>query len=158
MDHGIVPERPALPPRPGKIVARANRNQKMKGRSWVYFAQIGRDGPIKIGQSRQVHTRIRALATAHPCEIRLLGTIPETVVSERSLLNAFGDHCIRGEWFSPTPDLVALARAGAAIYSDGYVVMAADKDEAAWSIIAPFSIMDRYARALANRSAQGASS
>lgn len=130
----------------GRIVARANRNQRMAGRSWVYFAQAGEGGPIKIGQSRQVHVRIRALAAAHHAEVRLLGQIPETVITERLLLGIFGKHCIRGEWFEPVPELVELAAAAAAIYSDGYIVEAADKDEAAWCVIAPYAVLDRVGR------------
>lgn len=127
-------------------VARANRNQKMQGRSWVYFAQAGEGGPVKIGQSRQVGVRIRALAAGNAAEVKLLGTIPETDVTEAFLLDCFAPHRLRGEWHKPVPELLELADAGRRIYEAGYVVCAADKDADAWDII------DRYRlRALLSR-------
>ena len=106
-----------------KFVARANRNKAKAGRSWVYFAQAGEGGPIKIGQTRDVHTRIRALRAMHYEEIRLIGMIPETFINEHTLHGHFGAHCIRGEWFKPVSELVAIAAAGLAIYRDGYVAL-----------------------------------
>lgn len=124
-------------------VARANRNQKMHGRSWVYFAQAGEGGPVKIGQSRQVDVRIRALAAANAREVTLLGTIPETVIPESYLLSCFGRHRLRGEWFMPVAELLALAEAGRRIYEAGYTACPADADEEAWDVIRPYAFRSR---------------
>ena len=62
----------------GHRVVRANRNQKLlRGRSWVYFAQE-RTGLIKIGQTRLMRNRMRALNASVPGGIILLGRLPES--------------------------------------------------------------------------------
>lgn len=102
------------------IVKRANRNLAMKGRSWVYFAQAGTDGLVKIGQSRQVHRRLTALNSSSCEKIRLLGTIPETVASEDDIHIALHSLRVRGEWFEPHPIVLQLADAGRRVYGNGY--------------------------------------
>lgn len=107
-------------------VSRANRNRRLQGRSWVYFAQLGENGPIKIGQSRQVPSRLQALQTAHHEAVRLLGTIPETDIPEPVLHDRFARHRIKGEWFKPAQEILDLAAAGDAIYRNGYVNIVPD--------------------------------
>lgn len=102
-------------------VSRANRNLRKAGRSWVYFVQVGQDGPIKIGQSRDVGARIDALQNAHHEPITLLGTVPEVVVTERMFHDKFARFRIRGEWFRPVDEIKAVAAAGKAIYEGGWV-------------------------------------
>lgn len=101
-------------------VARANRNLALKGRSWVYFAQAGEGGPVKIGQTRQLERRIHALGTASAEPIKLLGKVPETWLSEQRLHNLFAPVRVRGEWFEPHPRLLELAEAGGVIFARGY--------------------------------------
>ena len=101
-------------------VARANRNQKLRARSWVYFAQESATALVKIGQSRQVHRRICVLNSATAGGVKLIGLLPETDVTERSVHNLMSEHRERGEWFRPHDDVTRLAGAGLAIYANGY--------------------------------------
>jgi hypothetical protein len=115
-------------------VTRANRNQKMKGRSWVYFAQLA-SGPVKIGQSRQVPQRMKALQTAHHEEVRLIGLLPEQDVTEHEVQSKFARFRIRGEWFSPAPQILELAAAGLTIYANGYVHIIPDEHAEQFGIV-----------------------
>ena len=76
----------------------------------TYFVQAGgRGGPIKIGATRHLEKRMRALATAHYEELTVLGALPHDNYDEDYLLARFHKHRIRGEWFRPVPELVELA-------------------------------------------------
>lgn len=98
----------------------ANRNVRLGGRSWVYFAQRGTLGPVKIGRTRQLSSRITALQSVCPEEVALLGQLPETDIAEARLHAEFRRHRIRGEWFHPAPEILELAAAGKRIYAAGY--------------------------------------
>lgn len=124
-------------------VARANRNKQKAGRSWVYFAQAGDNGPIKIGQTRDVHTRIRALRAMHYEEVRLIGVIPETFIPEGRLHIEFDKHRIRGEWFRPDPEILAVAAAGQAVFGAGYVHTIPDELRAEYVTLMPFNLLAR---------------
>jgi hypothetical protein len=134
-EPGLADHRRTIP-----RVARANRNQAKAGRSWVYFAQAGDAGPIKIGQTRDVHTRIRALRAMHYEEIRLIGVIPETFIPESRLHNEFGPHRIRGEWFRPAPEILAVAAAGDAVFGAGFVHTIPDELRAEYAVLMPISL------------------
>lgn len=110
-------------------VGRGNRNVDLAGRSWLYFAQAGDVGPVKIGRSRQVDQRIIALGTASPVPVRLLGTIPETWLSEQDAHAALHRLRLHGEWFKPEPIVLALADAGRRVFAKGYTDIC-DDDEA----------------------------
>lgn len=66
----------------------------------VYFAE--RDGLIKIGKSSQPNARVLTL------KARLLATIPGDGRTEVALHLAFAHLCVKGEWFRPAPELLAL--------------------------------------------------
>lgn len=68
----------------------------------IYFVQAGNGGPIKIGRTGDLGSRLRELQTASPFELSLLGVMPE----ESDLHQAFQDGLIRGEWFQPTHQLM----------------------------------------------------
>lgn len=98
----------------------ANRNRALGGRSWVYFAQHGGGGPVKIGRTRQLNSRLTALQTFCPEEVLYLGRIAESVLSEERIHIIFNAHRRRGEWFNPTPEMLALASAGKRVFAAGY--------------------------------------
>lgn len=110
-------------------VNRANRNRAMRGRSWVYFARDRASGFIKIGQSRQVHRRMHTLTASTPQGVDLLGTVPETWCSESTFHTRFRRARVKGEWFEPTDEILAVAAAGERVFGAGYVD-ATDDDEA----------------------------
>jgi hypothetical protein len=75
---------------------------------WVYFVQQGAEGPIKIGFSSNILLRMERLQTANSEELRLLLRLPGSQVEEHGLHRKFLLSRIRGEWYRPTPDLLAF--------------------------------------------------
>lgn len=78
-------------------------------RACVYFAQAGDGGPVKIGFSRSGPGRIKDLQIACPWDLRLIGVMAaDGMDAERRLHQRFASARIRGEWFEPTPELLAF--------------------------------------------------
>lgn len=75
--------------------------------TWVYFAQRGADGPIKIGVSGSVKTRVSALQTAVAEPVHLLASIVGDRHIEAALHERFRSSRLKGEWFSPSSELLA---------------------------------------------------
>ena len=74
----------------------------------VYFVQSGTDGPIKIGSSEDLASRLSTLQTGCAEPIRLLGAVRVSdPVVERRLHRHLSEHRLRGEWFAPHPDVFA---------------------------------------------------
>jgi hypothetical protein len=91
----------------GASIVRADLNGSM-----VYFLQR-QDGLIKIGRSVNVQKRIVALeCSAGP--LVLLASIPGGVRVEAKLHERFEEARKFGEWFQPTPGLLALINESAA--------------------------------------------
>jgi len=74
----------------------------------VYFIQCGNDGPIKIGKSIDPVRRLQILALSAPSKLRLLATIPGSRDEESRLHRQFAEDRLYGEWFHPSPALLAL--------------------------------------------------
>lgn len=72
----------------------------------VYFAQIGRDGPIKIGDTDNVKSRIRQLQTVMPWPLTLLRVLPSLCHNTAAIYAHFARARMRGEWFYPTRELL----------------------------------------------------
>lgn len=70
----------------------------------VYFIE-SKSGLIKIGRSNRPHARFKAIKSMSPEELTLLGTIPESVVTESQLHKKFAHLRQHGEWFSDSPEL-----------------------------------------------------
>ena len=66
----------------------------------TYFVQAGEDGPIKIGSTRNLVARFRALVTMSPLPLRLLGVMEGD--HEDDCHTRLGAFRIRGEWFVPS--------------------------------------------------------
>ncbi|MDE3103187.1 MAG: GIY-YIG nuclease family protein [Chloroflexota bacterium] len=75
----------------------------------VYLIQVGNNGPIKIGQAVDPPSRLRELQVSHAERLILLAVIED--LSENELHERFYEHHIRGEWFAPAHDILALAAA-----------------------------------------------
>lgn len=72
----------------------------------VYFVQVGCDGPVKIGFTRNLKQRLSALQTSQHEQLNLLGILePATMQIERSLHIQFAEHRRGGEWFSNCEEL-----------------------------------------------------
>lgn len=74
----------------------------------VYFARAGEDGPVKIGFSSQVGSRIDGLQVGAAEPLLLLRTINGGPVVERWLHKRFRDSRIRGEWFEFCPEMLSI--------------------------------------------------
>lgn len=68
---------------------------------FVYFAQLGATGPIKIGFSWMVESRIRQFDRFMPEPVNLICVIRGNSRLEALLHNEFKEYRMRGEWFSP---------------------------------------------------------
>ena len=77
----------------------------------IYFIQQGKRGPIKIGHVKwYIKGRLEGLQVGNPEVLRCLGTIEGTKDTERELHIQFNHLNIRGEWFTPSQELVDLIR------------------------------------------------
>lgn len=78
----------------------------------VYFVQIdnGPDSPIKIGSTtkRGLGARLSGLQTSCPYKMHLLATMNGDYRDEERLHHSFRHAHIMGEWFRPTPAMLAL--------------------------------------------------
>lgn len=74
----------------------------------VYFVQVGKDGPIKIGTTHgDPRGRLGALQTSHHETLVLLGSISGGVNVEGVWQHRFKALRLRGEWFRAAPELLA---------------------------------------------------
>lgn len=76
----------------------------------LYFIQAGTDGPVKIGVATDVHSRLAALQTANADRLRLIGHQPGVGLVERTLHAALAGDRMAGEWFRPSPAVLAAAQ------------------------------------------------
>jgi hypothetical protein len=75
---------------------------------YVYFVQSVSGGPIKIGTSRDVAARMRALEAAAGSLLTVLTVIPGGRSAEACLHRQFAADRVHGEWFHPSVPLLAL--------------------------------------------------
>ena len=73
---------------------------------YVYFVQVDRIGPIKIGFSKDVGNRLISLQTSNAYPLRLLCCYPSNETHEKEWHSAFHDMRLEGEWFLPHPLLL----------------------------------------------------
>jgi hypothetical protein len=81
----------------------------------IYAIQIGSDGPVKFGKSRNPRARLADLQTSVPFGLRLLASCEWHDDNEVIIHHRLCDAYIRGEWFEPTDvvmEVVSLMRAG----------------------------------------------
>lgn len=90
----------------------------------VYFIQSGDDGPIKIGYTTSINTRLPTLQTAHPWVLHVIGTVPGSVLDEARAHNALAEYRMIGEWFRPEAEVrtrirewIAAGRVPASIFA-----------------------------------------
>lgn len=77
----------------------------------TYFLQAGTDGPIKIGSTKNLMVRLRTLCAMSPLPLTLLGIVPTDV--EEDCHRQLGAFKLHGEWFSPSPEVIAFIRKNA---------------------------------------------
>lgn len=74
----------------------------------VYFIQAGERGPIKIGYADDVAKRKAKMQADNHEPLLLLGVITGDAKTESDFHQRFATARIRGEWFTPTAELVAF--------------------------------------------------
>jgi hypothetical protein len=72
----------------------------------VYFIKCNPSGRIKIGYSKEPTKRMASLQIGCPDELELMGTIHAPKSLETVLKRAFRDFRIRGEWHTPSKELL----------------------------------------------------
>jgi hypothetical protein len=75
--------------------------------TFVYFIRAGDIGPIKIGMSRNVESRLAKMQTDTPMLLKLLGCIPGGKTEEHNLHLRLSAYRVSGEWFRPDPVVIA---------------------------------------------------
>lgn len=84
---------------------RENHEQKV-----VYFIQAAHGGPIKIGYSTNLESRLHDLQKASPYRLVVRRVFPGgTPRREAELHKRFAGARLSGEWFAATPELAAFA-------------------------------------------------
>ena len=83
--------------------------------SWIYFIRQGGQEVVKIGRSESPQRRLDELQTGNPHTLNLMGVIPESNWTEKTLHDRFDELHMRGEWYRLGPELysdIALNRVG----------------------------------------------
>lgn len=72
---------------------------------FIYFVQMERIGPIKIGYSKNPSTRLRELQGGNPYKLRTIYITPGSQSDERGIHNGMALHApdlsLTGEWYLP---------------------------------------------------------
>lgn len=71
----------------------------------LYFIQAGRNGPVKIGRTKEIKARMRMLRSANANELTLLRLLKGRGWEEPIWHKVFEDFRLRGEWFEPCPTI-----------------------------------------------------
>lgn len=79
--------------------------------SVVYFIQAGADGPIKIGVASNLRRRVQMLQTGCPVPLVVLAITDGGREKEVELHLAHRADLVRGEWFKPSPAVLASVEA-----------------------------------------------
>lgn len=72
----------------------------------IYFIQCGDGGAVKIGYARNPYDRIDTLQIGSPVALSILKITEGSLRDELRFHARFADHRVRGEWYSPTPEML----------------------------------------------------
>ncbi len=76
--------------------------------SQVYFIQASDGGPIKIGVTTNLRSRLKSLQTGHAVPVCVLLSLSGDEADERRLHARFAHLRMSGEWFRPEPELLSF--------------------------------------------------
>jgi len=80
---------------------------------WIYFIQIGEEGPIKIGKSLSPYERLDCLQQASPWQLQLVAAREGPAELEKEYHQKFHDLRMKGEWFESADSLMEeIAKVG----------------------------------------------
>jgi hypothetical protein len=92
--------------KPRSMIARLGRDK----RNWVYYIQAEEGGPVKIGKTLQMYSRLQSLQGMSPQKLRLLAVEPNFLEiggdTESLRHKRFEKNRLHGEWFTPTQDML----------------------------------------------------
>lgn len=74
----------------------------------VYFIQAGEGGPVKIGWSQKLSSRIATLQTGSPVKLSLLRTVVSEPWAENWYHQEFDEQRLIGEWFTFDDRMLSL--------------------------------------------------
>ena len=78
----------------------------------LYFIQIGKMGPIKVGITNDIQKRLIGLQTSNPEQLNVLYCEKLEAQEARSLEKEYHimlrDASLKGEWFRPTPFVLEI--------------------------------------------------
>lgn len=77
--------------------------------SWIYIVGPSR-GPVKIGWTSNLKSRLIRLQTASPVKLKLLAVMVGTRAEESALHRQFADARLSGEWFTRTREITDMIR------------------------------------------------
>lgn len=114
--------------------------------SGIYFIQQGEVGPIKIGWSKNVRSRIATLKTASPYRLRLLLVLKGEEHDERRLHDWFHEERLNGEWFRVGGELEAfvIAKAARVVDHSLHYCDGRKPSEPCWGNLRRYSIDDDW--------------
>ena len=75
----------------------------------VYFIRNRASGLVKIGLTNNLARRLTEIQMHGGAEVEALGYVQGSYALERELHHRWRSHRVLGEWFHPTPDLMAWA-------------------------------------------------
>lgn len=75
----------------------------------IYMVQMGDAGPIKIGKTNDLRSRVEALQTGNPCKLKVIATLHAPAVLEMQLHAYLDEFRLEGEWFSPSKEVIEIA-------------------------------------------------
>lgn len=109
--EGLPDREPKFPPTSrmtGKPPAKPKRTKSPRPGGFIYFVQTGVGTPIKIGFSYKPLLRFANLQVMSPKKLYCLGVMFGSRVDECRLHLRFNSDSIAGEWFHPSPALLAF--------------------------------------------------
>jgi len=77
---------------------------------YLYFAAIVNGGPVKVGLSVSIYDRRAQLQSWCPYEIEVIAATKATKYEELAAHRIFQAHNLRGEWYHPHADILAVAK------------------------------------------------
>lgn len=105
-----------------RSVRNADKVAKVKPRRAVvtniYFIQMGKDGPIKIGSSgnESPERRCKDLQVGNPYPLTVLHYFRTVRALEVELHSVLSAYRIRGEWFQPHPMVIGMGNALSSLF------------------------------------------
>jgi hypothetical protein len=75
---------------------------------YIYFIRNRATGHIKIGVSGDIPRRVQSIVAAANIHVELLGYKEGDRAEEQALHKRFAEHRRHGEWFKPSPELLAF--------------------------------------------------